>query len=235
MARLRPSRLTALLGALLLLAVKVNAAGAVLGVDLGTEYIKAALVKPGIPLEIVLTKDSRRKEASAVAFKPSRTELKDGEFPERLYGADAMALSARFPSDVFPNLKTLLGLSPDHPIVQEYSQRHPSLDLMTHGTRGTAAFKTSAWTTTQDAWLVEELLAMELQSVQKNAELATGDGSSVRSIVLTVPTFYTTEERRAIRDAAELAGLKVLSVISDGMAVGLNYATSRTFPNINEG
>ena len=28
------------------------AASAVLGVDLGTEYIKAALVKPGIPLEI---------------------------------------------------------------------------------------------------------------------------------------------------------------------------------------
>src|SRR5699024_10346256 len=34
---------------------------------------------------------------------------------------------------------------------------------------------------------------------------------------------------------AELAGLKVLSLVSDGLAVGLNYATSRQFPNINEG
>ncbi|OAQ99744.1 hypothetical protein LLEC1_04374, partial [Akanthomyces lecanii] len=62
-----------------------------------------------------------------------------------------------------------------------------------------------------------------------------GEGSSVRSIVMTVPPFYTTEERRALTLAAEMANLKVLSIMSDGLAVGLNYATSRTFPNINEG
>lgn len=70
---------------------------AVLGIDFGTEYIKAALVKPGIPLEIVLTKDSRRKEISAVAFKPLKNAKPD-DFPERLYGSDAMALAARFPA-----------------------------------------------------------------------------------------------------------------------------------------
>lgn len=208
---------------------------AVLGVDLGTEYIKAALVKPGIPLDIVLTKDSRRKEISAVAFKPSRIGFQEGQYPERLYGSDAIALSARFPGEVYPNLKALLGLPTDDPVVQEYAARHPALQLQAHSTRGTAAFKSNTVSTEEETWLVEELLAMELQSIQKNAEVAAGDGTSVRNIVLTVPPYYTTEEKRAVQSAAELAGLKVLSLVSDGLAVALNYATSRQFPNINEG
>lgn len=229
-----PSLMT-LLGAVFLLSTNVLAAAAVLGVDLGTEYIKAALVKPGIPLDIVLTKDSRRKETSAVAFKPSPGGAKDGHFPERAYGADAIALSARFPGEVYPNLKTLLGLPVDDPITTEYAARHPALQLEKHATRGTTAFKTKTLTAEEEAWMIEELLAMELQSVQKNAEFMAGDGTSVRSVVLTVPPFFTTEEKRAIQLASELANLKVLSLISDGMAVGLNYATSRQFPNINEG
>lgn len=224
-----------LLGAIFFFSANVFAVAAVLGVDLGTEYIKAALVKPGIPLEIVLTKDSRRKETSAVTFKPLRSGPKKGEFPERLYGADATAVSARFPGDVYPNLKTLLGLSVDEPVVQEYAARHPSLQLQAHPNRNTATFKSKAFVAEEEAWMVEELLAMELQSIQKSAELLAGDGSSVRSIVLTVPPFYTIDEKRAVQTAAELAGLKVLSLVSDGLAVGLNYATSRQFPSVSEG
>lgn len=222
--------------AVFLFTAHVYAASAVLGIDLGTEYIKAALVKPGIPLDIVLTKDSRRKEISAVTFKPPQGGPKKGEFPERLYGSDAIALSARFPGDVFPNLKTILGLPVDSPAVQEYAARHPALQLESHKVKNTAAFKSKdAFKPEEQAWLVEELLAMELQSIQKNAENMAGPDTSVRSVVLTVPAFYTIEEKRAVETAVELAGLKTLSLISDGLAVGVNYASSRTFPNINEG
>ncbi|KAF4967523.1 hypothetical protein FSARC_4908 [Fusarium sarcochroum] len=231
----RVSPLMTLLAAIFLFATNVFAVAAVLGVDLGTEYIKAALVKPGIPLDIVLTKDSRRKETSAVVFKPSRNGPQKGEHPERVYGADAMALASRFPSDVYPNLKTILGLTTEDSVVQEYAARHPALQLESHPTRGTAAFKSKSFTPEVEAWMVEELLAMELQSIQKNAEVATGDGTSVRSIVLTVPPFYTTDEKRAVQTAAELAGLKVLGLLSDGLAVGLNYATTREFPNVSNG
>jgi hypoxia up-regulated 1 len=210
------------------------AASAVLGVDLGTEYIKAALVKPGIPLEIVLTKDSRRKETSAVAFKPSKN-IKSGEFPERVYGSDAIALSARFPGDVYPNIKRLLGLGADNAVVKEYASRHPALKLEAEKTRGTAAFRSGAFPADEEAWMVEEILAMELQSIQKNAEALAGKGSVIKDLVVTVPPFYTAEEKRAVELAAKLAGLRVLELISDGLAVGLNYATSRTFPSINEG
>jgi hypoxia up-regulated 1 len=232
---LKASPLAMLLAIVFFFSTQAAAAQAVLGVDLGTEYIKAALVKPGKPLDIVLTKDSRRKETSAVAFKPAKGGAKEGQFPERLYGADAMALAPRFPGEVFPNLKTLLGLPVDDAVVQEYAARHPALQLQPHESRGTSAFKSNTFTPEEEAWMVEELLAMELQSIQANAEVAAGDGSSVRNIVLTVPTFYTVEEKRAVRAAADLAGLNVLSLISDGLAVGLNYATNRQFPNVDEG
>jgi hypoxia up-regulated 1 len=226
--------LVTLLAAIFLFSTHVFAIQAVLGIDFGTEYIKAALVKPGIPLDIVLTKDSRRKETSAVAFKPPKGGPQVGQFPERFYGSDAIALAARFPGEVYPNLKTLLGLPAENDVVVEYAARHPALKLQPHTTRGTAAFKSST-TPEEDAWLVEELVAMELQSIQKNAESAAGDGSIVRSAVITIPPFYTVEEKRSIQSAAELAGFKVLGLVSDGLAVGLNYATSRQFPNINEG
>ncbi|KAL2185590.1 actin-like ATPase domain-containing protein [Thermothelomyces heterothallicus CBS 203.75] len=243
MARLRGtgatrSPLATLLAFLLLLVPQVLAVSAVVGIDLGTEYIKAALVKPGIPLEIVLTKDSRRKEISAVTFKPSTggAAPKQGSFPERAYGSDALALAPRFPGNVYPNLKTLLGLPVDSAEVKEYAARHPALKVVRHKIKGTTAFESAgAFVPEEEAWLVEELLAMELQSIRENAEALAGSGSSVRSAVLTVPVYYTAEERRAVELAAELAGLKVLSLISDGMAVGLHYATSRQFPNVNEG
>ncbi|KHN99177.1 heat shock protein 70-like protein [Metarhizium album ARSEF 1941] len=232
MANARPSPLVVLLGAVLFFSANVFAVAAVLGVDLGTQNIKATLVRPGRPLEIVLTKDARRKETSAVAFTPSSSGPKADRSPKRLYGADAMAVAARFPDEVYPNLKTLLGLPIDDASVKEYAARHPALQLQAHSSRGTVAFKNKMY---GDDWLVEEILSMELSNVQKNAEAAAGNGLSVQSVVITVPPFYTVEEKRAVQLAAELAGLKVLSLISDGLAVGLHYATSRQFPNVNAG
>ncbi|GAD94336.1 Hsp70 family chaperone Lhs1/Orp150, putative [Paecilomyces variotii No. 5] len=212
---------------------------AVLGIDLGTEYIKATLVKPGIPLEIVLTKDSKRKESAAVAFKPGREG--NAPFPERFYGGDALALAARFPDDVYSNLKTLLGVpfnGGDEDIVQVYKSRYPSIKLENApGDRGTVAVRSGKLGQAEgkDAFLVEELLAMQLKQIKANADVMAGKGSNVQDVVITYPPFYTAEEKRSVELAAELAGLNVEALISDGLAVGLNYATSRTFPSVSDG
>ncbi|KAL4787511.1 Hsp70 protein-domain-containing protein [Aspergillus varians] len=217
-----------------------SAAGsAVLGIDVGTEYLKAALVKPGIPLEIVLTKDSKRKESAAVAFKPTREN--DALFPERFYGGDALALSARYPDDVYINLKTLLGLSFDGEngeLMEMYHERYPALRLETApGERGTIGLRSNRLGEEEkkDAFLVEELLAMQLKQIKANADTLAGKGSDVRDAVITYPPFYTAAEKRSLQLAAELAGLNVETFISDGLAVGLNYAMSRTFPSVSDG
>ncbi|KAI9754814.1 MAG: hypothetical protein M4579_004539 [Chaenotheca gracillima] len=213
-----------------------SAASAVLGIDIGTEYLKAALVKPGIPLEIVLSKDSKRKETAAVAFKPAHNAQK-GSFPERLYGSDAAALAARFPADVYPNLKSLLGISVDGSteILADYRAAYPALQLAAEPSRGTVAFTSTSYTNDEKPFLVEELLAMEMQNLIGNAEALAGKGTTIKDVVITIPAFYTAQEKRAVGLAADLAGLKVLALVSDGLAVGLNYATSRTFKSLSEG
>ena len=236
--RRRVSSFTFFFWCFIVLASTASAAQAVIGIDVGTEYIKAALVKPGVPLDIVLTKDSKRKETAALAFKSIRGKVNtavDESFPERIYGGDAVALSARFPGDVFPNLKTLLGLKAKDELATEYSSRRPELRLVELPDTGAIGFKSGSFVDEEEAFLVEELLAMELQNVKANAETMAGKGYTVQDAVITVPPFYTVEERKAISTAAELAGLRVLSLINDGLAVGLNYATSRTFPVVNEG
>ncbi len=225
-----------MLSLLFLLTSTASAASAVLGIDLGTEYLKAVLVKPGIPLEIVLTKDSKRKETAALVFKPSNTNSVDADsFPERVYGGDAIALAARFPGDIYSNLKPLLGRVAEDSQVGEYKTRHPGQRVTGDKSRGTVAFRSGSFGREVDPFSVEELLAMELQNLRTNAEALAGKGSVVQDAVITIPTYYTAEERRAVELAADLAGLRVLALISDGLAVGLNYATSRTFPSVNEG
>ncbi|CAA9961027.1 Chaperone protein dnaK [Pyrenophora teres f. maculata] len=225
---------TILLGLVFLFSSTASAASAVIGVDLGTEYIKAALVKPGIPLEIVLTKDSKRKETSAVAFKPAKSgPLPAGSYPERFYGSDAIALQARFPGDVYPNLKHLLGVSSESEIVGTYKERYPALEVTGTQGRNTVSFQSGVFSEDK-SYTVEELLAMELKNVRENARTLAGKAYDIQDVVFTVPAFYTVEERRALEVAARLAGLKVLSVVSDGLAVGLNYATGRTFPDVTK-
>ena len=220
----------------LILPWTASATSAVLGIDLGTRYIKAALVKPGIPLEIVPTKDSKRKEISAVAFKMGHHAQKLGSFPERLYGSDAAALAARFPNDVYPNLRSLLGQTiRDSTLVNTYRETYPALDLVSYQDRNTAAFYSAALGKEEAPLTVEELLAMQLQNMRSNAELLAGKRSKIEAVVMTVPSFFTADEIRALELAGELAGLKILGLLSDGLAVGINYATSRIFPSITDG
>jgi hypoxia up-regulated 1 len=54
-------------------------ATAVLAIDYGSDYIKASLMKPGVPFDVLLNKDSKRKIRSSVAWKNG----------ERLFGQDA--------------------------------------------------------------------------------------------------------------------------------------------------
>lgn len=214
------------------------AGSAVVGIDVGTEYLKAALVKPGIPLEIVLTKDSKRKETAAVAFKPTKEH--NAPFPERFYGGDALGLAARYPDDVYSNLKTLLGIpfNVDDETIRTYQQRYPALKLeAAPGGRGTVGLRSNRLGETEkkDAFLVEELLAMQLKQIKGNAESLAGQGSNIRDSVVTYPSFYTVDEKRSLELAAKLAGLNVNGFISEGLAVGLNYATGRTFQSVSEG
>lgn len=237
----RRNKLPTLLPIILLvfLSTAASAASAVLGIDLGTEYIKAAIVKHGAPRDIVLTKDSKRKEAATLAFKPSRSSSDVEDLPERLYGGDAVALSARFPGDVYRNLKALLGIELPSEAVTIYGKRFPGLALegieRDESGRKSVGFKSETLGSREEPFMVEELLAMELKNIRMNAETAAPKGVTIADAVITYPAFYTADEKRAVELAADLAGLRLLGTMTDGLAVGLDYATTRTFSNAKDG
>lgn len=77
---------------------------------------------------------------------------------------------------------------------------------------------------------VEEIQAMLFGHIKAiSTSFAT---SEVKDAVITVPTFYTQKERRAVIDAAELGGLNVLGLINENTAFVLQYAINYDFnPN----
>jgi hypoxia up-regulated 1 len=55
---------------------------AVLAIDYGADFMKASLMKPGVPFDVLLNKDSKRKIPSAVGWKKG----------DRVFGGDALNL-----------------------------------------------------------------------------------------------------------------------------------------------
>ena len=72
-------RIASILSLLFLLAPSIRAA--VLAIDYGAEFTKLSLVKPGVALDVVLDKDSKRKIQSVVSWKRD----------DRVFGAEAKA------------------------------------------------------------------------------------------------------------------------------------------------
>ncbi|KAK5859282.1 hypothetical protein PBY51_003361 [Eleginops maclovinus] len=184
---------------------------AVMSVDLGSEWMKVAIVKPGVPMEIVLNKESRRKTPIAVCLKEN----------ERLLGDSALGVSVKNPKTVYRHLQSLLGKKHDNLQVALYQKRFPEHQLLEHPVRGTVYFKTSEET----QYTPEELLGMMLNYSRMLAQDFAEQ--PVKDAVITVPAFFNQAERRAVLQAAQMAGLKVLQLINDNTAVALNYGVFR--------
>ncbi|KAG5646180.1 hypothetical protein DXG03_004233 [Asterophora parasitica] len=195
----------------LLTVIPQSTLASVLAIDYGTDWIKASLMKPGVPFDVLLNRDSKRKIQSVVGWKRD----------DRLFGGDAAAVAGRFPSDVFSGLKYLQAAPYDSETVARYSKFSPSKLVET--SRTTCGLVQSDGT----EWSVEELVAMQLSYVKQLAEEVAEE--KVRDVVLTVPPFYSQYERDAIVDAIEIAGLRTLALVSDGTSVAVNYAMTRTF------
>ncbi|VDO76757.1 unnamed protein product [Schistosoma mattheei] len=188
-----------------------------MSIDLGTEFMKVAVVLPGKPMGIALTPDSRRKTPTAVGFKNN----------ERLFGSNAINLASKNPEYVFQSIPSLLGKSIDHPMVKLFQERHPYHNLSYDATSGQLFF------TRKDGvvFSVDELVAMLLEYAHNYAELYAG--SIIKTCVLTVPSHFGQAERRRLIRVSELAGLNVLQIINDNSAVALNFGLLR-FKSFNE-
>ncbi|TYZ66366.1 hypothetical protein PybrP1_011470 [[Pythium] brassicae (nom. inval.)] len=199
-------------GALALCASLVQAI--VAGVDFGGEFFKIALVKPGTPFEIVTNVHSKRKTETLVAF--------DGD--ERLYGADAATVAVRRPQTAYAQIRRFLGATPDHPeVVSLLQQEYFPYTLLQNDTRGSIALQHDAHT----RFHAEELVAMVFSHARQITDAFAE--APVKDWVITVPSFFAQAQRQAVLDAAEISGVRVLSLINENTAAALQLAVHSTF------
>jgi len=177
--------------------------------------MKVALVQRGAPLEIVTNLHSKRKTENMVLF-DSNT---------RFYGADANSLYGRKPQKTPSSMSVMLGRDDEHPTVKVLAERHYPITPSYNDTR-------SGVTLTVDGSIFtpEELVAMVLVHA-KDFTTAYVDslGKSIipKDIVLTVPSFSTQHERKALMDAAALAEFNVLALLDENTAAALHYGMDK--------
>lgn len=231
--------------ALALFVVQGSAFG-VVSIDYGTEWTKTALIKPGMPFDIVFGRDSKRKIQSTVAFKGKFPENGDVAKMERLIGTDAYSHASRDPSTSFHAAKLLLGrdCTKGKPDSAELYHRVFGGDITTPVRSN---FTGSSCLTQPRANVPlqlrpEALVGLQLDYIRELVEEVANERLSIGfsldqyylsaqkglDSVITVPVYYTAAERNAIFNAAVFAGFRP-HLVSDSAAVAASYAQTRTF------
>lgn len=188
-----------------------------LGIDYGAEFVKSSLVAPNSPFEVVITPDSQRKDASGLVITPT-----DGE---RLYGSRGMPLQSKFPQSALYSVKSLLGVPFNDLRMALFQEMHPGIKLV-NTTRNSIAFEIAG-----ETYTVEEVVAMQLRDIAVRAtdhlrEKTHSKRDKLQGLAISVPGNFGSLQRQALIDAAALANVDLAGLVSDGVAVGINYANS---------
>jgi hypoxia up-regulated 1 len=195
--------------------------GAVIGVDLGNQFFKSTLVKPGFPFTIVENTASKRKTPTSIAFTSD----------QRVYGLDAVMQSSSNPVNTLSFVRDLIGMEYNEENVEKLRQKFYYNEFVPDE-RGYIAFKVELKEKGElksFIFSVEEILSMIFRHAKFLAE--TQSKGSVEHIFLTVPSFFTMNQRRMLNDAAELAGLTSLGMIEENIAASIQYGVDRKDEN----
>ena len=175
----------------------------IIGIDLGTTNSCVAVMEGGDPV-VIANAEGARTTPSIVAF------AKDGE---RLVGQPAKRQSVTNPQNTFYSVKSLIGrrmseLKKTFPY--KISERKDGV-VVIHGP--------------DKEFTPPEISAMILQKIKKDVEAYLGE--EVTQAVITVPAYFNDSQRKATKDAGEIAGLEVLRIINEPTAAALAYGLDK--------
>ncbi|CAN6913305.1 unnamed protein product [Brassica oleracea] len=195
----------------------VPSESAVASVDLGSEWVKVAVVniKRGqSPISVAINEMSKRKSPSLVAFHSG----------DRLLGEEAAGITARYPNKVYSQLRDMVGKPFKH--VKDFIDSvYLPFDIV-EDSRGAVGVKIDDGTT---VYSVEELLAMILGYGSDLAEFHAK--IPVKDMVVSVPPYFGQAERRGLIQASQLAGVNVLSLVHEHSGAALQYGIDKDFAN----
>lgn len=176
----------------------------IIGIDLGTTFSAAAVVKEGEP-KILENAEGERTTPSVVAVSKSG---------ERLVGRLARRQQITNPENTIFAIKRLMGRRFDDPKTQEYIEKLPY--KVEKSDNGGVKVKMG-----DSFYKPPEISAMILQKIKEDAEKKLGE--EIEEAVVTCPAYFDDSQRKATKVAGEIAGLKVKRVFNEPTAAALAY------------
>ena len=196
----------------------------ILGIDLGGKWVKAAVFQ-GKDVTVIEDDDNSRKEAAIVSFLTNeRTKMISFE---RLFGRPAQRQLYKAPQRTLIYATDVLGrrfTAYAHP-----DAFHP-YDVVPAGLNTSRAGVRVALAPGLNVLTAEEAVAMLLRHVKAVAEASprVAPGTRLHDCVIAVRgAVATAHERAALVDAARIAGLNVIAVVSGTTASAIAYAKDK--------
>jgi len=180
----------------------------VLGIDLGTTFSAMATIEGGQP-KIIENAEGERTTPSVAAF--SKTG-------ERLTGTLARRQAITNPKNTIYSVKRLIGRKFSDPIVQK-DKDLLSYEIKEGANGGVEIQMGERW------YKPQEISAMILQKLKTDAEAKLGE--KITDAVITCPAYFDDSQRKATRDAGEVAGFNVKRVINEPTAAALAYGLDK--------
>lgn len=182
----------------------------IIGIDLGTTNSCVAVMDAGEPT-VLENSEGARTTPSVVAF------TKNGE---RLVGQAAKRQAITNPSNTIFSAKRFMGRKFSEITAEE--KRLPY--KLVAASNGDCAVEVKVGDETK-VYTPQEISAMILGKLKADAEAKLGE--KVTKAVITVPAYFNDDQRKATKDAGEIAGLEVLRIINEPTAASLAYGLDK--------
>jgi molecular chaperone DnaK len=180
----------------------------ILGIDLGTTNSAFAVIEGGEP-KILENAEGMRTTPSVVAT------AKNGD---RLVGVLAKRQSVTNPANTVFQIKRFIGHTFDEPEVQKDIKAVP-FEVRKSDNGGIEVKMGDKW------YRPEEISAMIIQKIKTDAEARLGQ--KITEAVITVPAYFNDSQRKATKDAGQIAGLDVKRIINEPTAAALAYGFNK--------
>ncbi len=180
----------------------------IIGIDLGTTNSAVAIIEGGAP-KIIENVEGNRTTPSVIAM------AKNGD---RLVGLLAKRQAVTNPENTISEIKRYMGHRFDDPGVQKDKTTAPF--KIEAGEDGGVKVKMS-----EKFYRPEEISAMILQKIKTDVETKLGE--KITEAVITVPAYFNDAQRKATKDAGQIAGLDVKRIINEPTAAALAYGFNK--------
>lgn len=191
----------------------------VIGIDFGNESCYVAVARAG-GIETIANDYSLRATPSCVAFSPRN----------RIIGVAAKNQMVTNMKNTIHGFKRLLGRSIDDPFVKQELKHLPFNVVKSNNNKIGINVN---YVNEQHTFSVEQITGMLLTKLKEISEISLK--TKVNDCVISVPSYFTNAERKALLDAASIAGLNVLRLFNETAATALSYGIyKQDLPNPEE-